>query len=603
MKQKILFCVAPYMSLIKDHAFNEIQFGPSLIRGVLDESLFDIDCVDLNSVLAQQRSSAPVLESNDLCVLMNTHLLSQYSDMPLYFDSSIDECIRGLCGSLPEKKYDYILISLPRRSTYVTNLLVSLNFTFLLAQRLKAQTGAKVIMGGSGFKNISREMFWRHVVSQLSEEYVDFIFLDSEAAFALPELLRCLYKGVKINKGFADIAFINKKKYCKSKSALNAVKAVVARFLGASLFSGHFKRYLRKSKFTKEKDLLLNVVPDFEMSNKAAYAVNIEKTFKLSRYLPQYSSYAQKTDITIYPLQFIHGCPHFCYFCGNALRKFSFLSPVQAVDQIERVIEKNPDAKYFRFFNCQINFTPQYALSFADEVIKRKLKIWFVDSADLRNPSREVFEALRKAGCVKLWIGLETLSPRMLKLANKQLTVEDICKGVELIHKEDIWIGGNLIVGLPFEEENDIDCTLRFVRDFSGKVDAWELNMFRFYPYSPYYLFRNECGLKPLNTRTFTEENLAFEERGLRSSGERKNAAKLRYRQLLSALPEANEFLDNDYLLFYFNNNFSLNKHAIRELILKYYQGSSDDKELAGRLSQYGCGYDYGLFGKKKMRG
>lgn len=606
-KKKILFCLSPYLSLIKKHACNELQIGPALVKGTIDERMFDTTFIDLDVFVSTQRSVEPVLSSHDFCLLQNTALLEGFSEMVSLYETKIDNLIDRILSFIPPEEYDYLVFSVPRRSTTIVPILISINFTFLLSKRLKDKTGGIVIMGGSGFRNMSLPYVKDHIAKYLSSKYIDFLFLNDGALTQFPRLLHELYSGSLRPKAIADVTFIGNKAFYKPTSFKVRLWAVIGKICQYKCTERVLKKILlsRKKKIIGEVNS--NIEPDFSLLNRQMFAVNAEEVFQLAKYFPEYNYKStgelKENGIIIYPLQPTQYCPYSCYFCGYALRQFQLLSVKKAVDQIERLIAKHCDARYFRFFNCSINFSPQYAIAFADEIIRRKINIRFIDSVHLRHPSEEVFEALRKSGCVKVWVGLETLSPRLLNKIHKCLSVDDIYKGIELLHEQGLWIGGNIITGLPFENDSDHVTTLQFIKEMQGKINAWDLNVFRLYPNSPYQRFSRECNLRLRPVHSFTDTHFTFDEVGGLTNEENKPIVMQRYRKLLEIVPDENEILNNDYLVLHLYDIFGFSKHRIYTGIIDYAQKIKVDRNLVNLISVHRRGYDYELFIKKEGRG
>jgi anaerobic magnesium-protoporphyrin IX monomethyl ester cyclase len=72
---------------------------------------------------------------------------------------------------------------------------------------------------------------------------------------------------------------------------------------------------------------------------------------------------------------------------------------------------------------------------------------------------------LRNAGCQTVWVGAESGSQKILDAMEKGTTVEQIYESASLLHQHGIRVGFFLQYGYPGEEREDIDKTLRMVRE------------------------------------------------------------------------------------------------------------------------------------------
>ena len=69
---------------------------------------------------------------------------------------------------------------------------------------------------------------------------------------------------------------------------------------------------------------------------------------------------------------------------------------------------------------------------------------------------------MSEAGCRKVYLGLESGSQVTLALMNKQVTLEDGIRAVNLYREGGIEVGGFFIVGYPGETTSSIEETFRF---------------------------------------------------------------------------------------------------------------------------------------------
>jgi len=83
---------------------------------------------------------------------------------------------------------------------------------------------------------------------------------------------------------------------------------------------------------------------------------------------------------------------------------------------------------------------------------------------------------MKRSGCYGLYLGLESGSNRMLKAMGKKETVEEISKTNEAIYNSGIISITSILLGLPFEEKEDTEATLKLLKGF--KTDFLDVNMY-----------------------------------------------------------------------------------------------------------------------------
>jgi radical SAM superfamily enzyme YgiQ (UPF0313 family) len=79
--------------------------------------------------------------------------------------------------------------------------------------------------------------------------------------------------------------------------------------------------------------------------------------------------------------------------------------------------------------------------------------------------TRETVRALREAGCAEVWMGAESGSQRILDAMNKGTQVEQVRTARENLRCHGIRVGLFLQFGYMGEEWDDIEATVRMVRE------------------------------------------------------------------------------------------------------------------------------------------
>lgn len=120
------------------------------------------------------------------------------------------------------------------------------------------------------------------------------------------------------------------------------------------------------------------------------------------------------------------------------------------------------------------------AYKICELLIEKKVGVkWFclarADEVDF-----DILSVMKKAGCLSIAPGFETGSPRILKLMNKKTTIGAARECVKAAYKAGVMINGQLIVGFPTETDEDIELTVKFIKD-NPEVDTFGLHTF--YPF------------------------------------------------------------------------------------------------------------------------
>jgi anaerobic magnesium-protoporphyrin IX monomethyl ester cyclase len=86
---------------------------------------------------------------------------------------------------------------------------------------------------------------------------------------------------------------------------------------------------------------------------------------------------------------------------------------------------------------------------------------WTCLSRAERMPERDI-DLMKRAGCRKVFFGLESGSNEVLKLMNKHTTVESATEAVNLFSEHGIETAGFFMVGYPGETSETIETTLEW---------------------------------------------------------------------------------------------------------------------------------------------
>jgi anaerobic magnesium-protoporphyrin IX monomethyl ester cyclase len=100
-----------------------------------------------------------------------------------------------------------------------------------------------------------------------------------------------------------------------------------------------------------------------------------------------------------------------------------------------------------------------------EEVNRRwpgKLKFTFPNGLRGDILDEEVINALSEAGTYLVCIAVETVTPRLQKLVEKNLDIEKTRNAIKLFGKHNIQVNGFFMLGFPTETPEEIKATIKF---------------------------------------------------------------------------------------------------------------------------------------------
>jgi len=69
---------------------------------------------------------------------------------------------------------------------------------------------------------------------------------------------------------------------------------------------------------------------------------------------------------------------------------------------------------------------------------------------------KEILDLMKKAGCKRLYIGIESFNDSSLEEYDKPQNVSDIKKAIKIIHNKDMLIHGMFVLGADSDNKNTI---------------------------------------------------------------------------------------------------------------------------------------------------
>jgi len=183
-------------------------------------------------------------------------------------------------------------------------------------------------------------------------------------------------------------------------------------------------------------------------------------------------------NVLMLPYIFVNGCPNNCIFCPNSfIEKYGMLNPESVAQDLE-YLSKRYKTRYFFFINSNVNPTYDYAKRLVQEFERKDLNIMWNDCANFRQLDKELIKKFREVGAVKLIYGLECPSDKILKYIKKGITADRAEKMLKISHEAGIWNEIELIAGLPYETDDDMQACINFLEKNKKCLDYMYLARF-----------------------------------------------------------------------------------------------------------------------------
>ena len=160
-------------------------------------------------------------------------------------------------------------------------------------------------------------------------------------------------------------------------------------------------------------------------------------------------------------------CPYECSYCHQIFgKKFRPRSAENVLQELEILYHKY-GVQEFHFIDDVFNLQKERVHAICDGILERKMDVSIVFPNGLRADilDRDTVAKLRKAGTYCLYFGVESGSPRILKLINRKQNLDKIKQVVRWCDEEGMITGGFIMMGFPSETREELESTSRFILD------------------------------------------------------------------------------------------------------------------------------------------
>jgi radical SAM superfamily enzyme YgiQ (UPF0313 family) len=452
MKIKLIY--AP--SLEQPHRFNRLVFPPlgiAQLKAFLSKHDFHAEIDDFNiKILHQQRMSKeePFWSQSNIKEMMD-YTKNDHSN------EKIEESMTKILKTTEYKGYDIIGISSIEPYQEIPALVI--------AKKIKEETGIPIVLGG--------------IMSQDPTIIQEHNFLDyviyGEGETPLLGLVEHIEKG-KSPFGVRQLIFNENREIIVNPPA----------FLQPSI-----------------KDV---PAPDFEGLPLELYSYNpfglITRAYSYL-FNSNILNPDRKFNLLVLPYRFIKGCTHKCTICIDEYQTTEAKTSDVVSEELQNLSLKYK-TKYFIFYNQHINISAKYLNDLCDCFINKNLDIRWAESAVPDSIlTKAMLEKMRKAGCIRLNLGVESGSQRILNLIEKRTYAEEMENVLKWTDDAGIWTYVDFITGMPYESKEEFAQTIAFIKRNASHIDDYQCATFVARPPSSFNAHPEKYGIRLLENMEF----------------------------------------------------------------------------------------------------
>lgn len=201
------------------------------------------------------------------------------------------------------------------------------------------------------------------------------------------------------------------------------------------------------------------------------------------------------------------GCAFQCSYCTYPLLegRQARLHPVdEVIEQIARAL-RDVGARNFFVVDNTFNHPESHALAFCEALARRDLGVAWTAYVSPRGVTRELVQAMVRAGCSSIEFGTDAAAPETLRGLGKSFGVSDILQASALAREAGLAFAHSLILGGPDETPDTMRETARVIESTGARAVFGMLGV-RLYPGTPLarraesegLIREGEIGLEPV---------------------------------------------------------------------------------------------------------
>lgn len=174
------------------------------------------------------------------------------------------------------------------------------------------------------------------------------------------------------------------------------------------------------------------------------------------------------------------GCPKKCGYCDQSV--FGRVWRSHSADYVfseMKLLKEDFGVDFISFEDDNFSLSKERVKAICKKIIEHPLDIGWACSGRADNVDDEMLKLMKTAGCESIYVGIESGSPRILKLINKNISKDKVNEGIRKIKENGIRILGSFILGIPSETKEEMLQTL----DYSLSLPLDGASFFIFTPY------------------------------------------------------------------------------------------------------------------------
>lgn len=192
------------------------------------------------------------------------------------------------------------------------------------------------------------------------------------------------------------------------------------------------------------------------------------------------------------------GCVSRCTFCHRWDKGYRVVPVDQIIAHMKHLIERY-NVGFFSFGDENFGSDKRWADEFLEKIAPLDI-LWTAGGVRVRSVTLDLLKRMKQTGCVSIFYGMETGSPKILEVMEKKAKLQDNINAANWTREAGLFTIYQMIIGMPGEDEKTIGETIEFLKSCTQDFDAspralMSLNYIQALPGTPVYEYARHIGL------------------------------------------------------------------------------------------------------------
>jgi len=157
------------------------------------------------------------------------------------------------------------------------------------------------------------------------------------------------------------------------------------------------------------------------------------------------------------------GCPYACSFCEAGRTQYNPRSPETVIKEIEECYHRY-NIREIDIFDYEFTVVRERVMEICRLLQEKGMDIEWACRSRVDTVDKELLSEMQKAGCRRIYFGLESGAPGVLKGINKGISISQVEQAVGACRDLGIRSLGFFLIGAPHDTEETVKSTVAFAK-------------------------------------------------------------------------------------------------------------------------------------------